>query len=435
MQSKIIRFAPFEVNFELRELRKSGTRIPVQHKPFRILEILLRQAGALVSRQALAKELWPGLHVDFEHSLNSAVNSLRQALEDSPRESRYIETRSGLGYRFIAPVEEIEGAQRLPTANINSNVSNDCLRGRFFLNKMTSDGIQRAIGCFRAALSEDPSCALALSGLADCYCQLALSGTVCAADVCVTARECAAAALRSQPTLPEAHISMGRVHMIFDWDGSSATEEWSHAGDLNSSLPEVHRVRALLAAARHCHDDALRQIRQAQELDPLSLPIGFEQAWLLYLSLRFDEAVTQSWRVLTLEPACAPMQMTLGLAYHQLGSFDEAITELENACICSDRHPSAIASLGHVYGAAGFKDKAQDALNELVRQSQHRHVSPYWLAVVQAGLSHRHLALEALRLARTQREPLLLWIGVDPRFAGLHSEAAFWTLRDDLRVA
>jgi DNA-binding winged helix-turn-helix (wHTH) protein/lipopolysaccharide biosynthesis regulator YciM len=435
MHPKKIRFVPFEVNFEQRELRRSGTRVPLQHKPFRILELLLRQPGTLVSRQELAKELWPNLHVDFEHSLNSAVNSLRQALDDSPRECRYIETRSGLGYRFIAPIEEIAVPGRLVSSDTKTDVHNDYLRGRFFLNKMTSDGIQRAIGCFQSALSEDPNCALAHSGLADCYCQLALNGTVSASDVCLSARESAAAALRMQPDLPEAHISLGRVHMIFDWDWSKASDDWSRASDLNPSLAEAHRARALLASARHRHDDALREIGHAQDLDPLSVPVGFERAWLLYLSRHFDEAVTQCWRVLTLEPSCAPTQTILGLAYHELGSFEEAITELENACVCSDRHPAAVASLGHVYGAAGFADKAQCAFDELVTQSQRRHVSAYWFAVVYTGLDQRHLALDALKAAQARREPPLLWVDVDPRLVTLHSEPDFVRLRRDLRFA
>jgi DNA-binding winged helix-turn-helix (wHTH) protein/Flp pilus assembly protein TadD len=434
-QPKIVRFAPFEVNFEQRELRKAGTAIPVQHKPFRILEMLLRKPGALVSRQELAKELWPGLHVEYEHSLNSAVNSLRQALEDSPRECRFIETRSGLGYRFIAPVEEIEISGHPRVAHANSNVNSDYLRGLFFLNKMTSDGIQRAIGYFRSALSEDHNFALAHSGLAECHCQLALSGTVGVSDVCLTARGCATAALQSQPNLPEAHISMGRVRLLFDWDGNAAAEHWNRASELGASLPELHRARALLAAARERGEEALEEIGRAHELDPLSLPIGFERAWLLYLWRHFEEAVTQSWRVLALEPSCAAVQTALGLAYRQTGSFDEAITELENACVCSDRHPSALASLAHVYGAAGFLDKARGALHELTAQSENRHVPAYWFAVAHAGLAQRHLAMDALKLSRARREPQLLWAGIDPRLAILHAEADFLTLRRDVRIA
>ncbi len=432
MQSKMIRFAPFEVNFEERELRKAGIRVPLQHKPFRILELLLRQPGALVSRQELAKELWPGLHVNFEHSLNSAVNTLRQALEDSPRACRYIETRSGLGYRFIAPIEENSGARPTAPSPGKTSAHSDYLRGRFFLNKMTCEGVQRAMGCFQSALHEDPNCALAKTGLADSYCQLALSGHVCASEVAAAARDFAAAALSIEPSLPEAHVSMGQVRLIFDWDWRKARDCWSRAHDLDSSLTEAHRGQALLSAARNCHDEALREICQAQDLSPLSLPVGLEHAWLHFLAGNFAEAVAQSWRVLTLEPTFAPAQTILGLAYLQMGSFDEAVTELENACVCSDRDTAALASLGYVYALAGFPHKARAALDELASQSQRRHVSTYWMAVIHAGLGQRRLALEALTAAYRRREPQLLWVNADPRLATLRSEAEFLVLRRQL---
>jgi DNA-binding winged helix-turn-helix (wHTH) protein/Tfp pilus assembly protein PilF len=433
MQSKTIRFAPFEVNLEERELRKSGVRIPLQHKPFRILELLLRQPGALVSRQELAKELWPGLHVNFEHSLNSAVNTLRQALEDSSRECRYIETRSGLGYRFIAPVEEVsDGRHAAPPRKGRSGAHHDYLRGRFFLNKMTNEGIQRAIGCFQSALNDEPDFALANAGLADSYCRLALSGAASVSDVSAAARDFASAALRMEPALPEAHVSMGQVRMIFDWDWRRASDSWSRASDLNPSLTEAHRGRALLFAARNRHDDALEEICRAQELEPLSLPIGFEQAWLLFLAGRFAEAADQSWRVLTLEPAFAPAQIVLGLAYHQLGSLDEAITELENACTCSDRDAVAVAALGYVYATAGSGEKARGLLAELTAQAQRRHVAACSLALVHMGLAQRHLALEALKTACALREPQLLWVNADPRLTTLHSEPEFLALQHHL---
>src|SRR5581483_8214936 len=78
-----------------------------QKKPFQVLELLLRKPGALVTRAELEKHLWPDLHVNFGHGLNTAINSLREALGDSSSAGRFIETRPGLGYRFIASVEEV----------------------------------------------------------------------------------------------------------------------------------------------------------------------------------------------------------------------------------------------------------------------------------------------------------------------------------------
>jgi TolB-like protein len=100
----IIRFGNFEVNLQSREFRKCGMRLRLEEKPFRILEMLIANAGHMVRRAALCERLWPDTHVGFEHSLNTAVNKLRDLLGDTARNSRFVETIPRLGYRFIAPV-------------------------------------------------------------------------------------------------------------------------------------------------------------------------------------------------------------------------------------------------------------------------------------------------------------------------------------------
>ena len=100
----IVRFGTFEVDLESRELRKHGMHVRLEEKPFRILEMLLNQAGRVVSRKALREKLWPDTYVGYDQNLNTAVNKLRELLGDSAQSSRFIETLPRLGYRFIAPV-------------------------------------------------------------------------------------------------------------------------------------------------------------------------------------------------------------------------------------------------------------------------------------------------------------------------------------------
>ena len=100
----IVHFGAFEVNLVSRELRKHGMRIRLEEKPFQILEMLLVDAGQVVTRKALQERLWPNTVVGYEHGLNTAVNKLRDLLGDSARSPRYVETLPRLGYRFIAPV-------------------------------------------------------------------------------------------------------------------------------------------------------------------------------------------------------------------------------------------------------------------------------------------------------------------------------------------
>jgi TolB-like protein len=100
----IVRFGTFEVDLECRELRKHGMLVRLEEKPFRILELLLEQAGRVVTRRTLREKLWPDAHVGYDQNLNTAVNKLRELLGDSAQSSRFIETLPRLGYRFIAPV-------------------------------------------------------------------------------------------------------------------------------------------------------------------------------------------------------------------------------------------------------------------------------------------------------------------------------------------
>jgi DNA-binding winged helix-turn-helix (wHTH) protein len=109
----VARFGAFEVSFEQREIRKHGMRIQLEEKPFKILEMLIENAGQVVRRQTLCEKLWPDTYVAFDHSLNTAVNKLRSVLGDGAQSPRYIETRPRLGYRFVAPVERVYGAQVL----------------------------------------------------------------------------------------------------------------------------------------------------------------------------------------------------------------------------------------------------------------------------------------------------------------------------------
>src|SRR3982074_2572713 len=100
------RFGVFEFAPQARELTKHGVRLKVQEQPIQILAALIEQAGQIVPREDLQRRLWPdGTFVDYEQSLNKAVNKLREALGDSANQPIYIETLPGRGYRFLAPVE------------------------------------------------------------------------------------------------------------------------------------------------------------------------------------------------------------------------------------------------------------------------------------------------------------------------------------------
>src|SRR5688500_16743121 len=103
---RLVRFGEFHLDLQSGELERDGNRVLLPEQPFRLLAILIRERGAMVSRDSLRRQLWPeGTFVDFEPSLNAAVKRVREALGDSADAPRYIETLPRRGYRFIAPVE------------------------------------------------------------------------------------------------------------------------------------------------------------------------------------------------------------------------------------------------------------------------------------------------------------------------------------------
>jgi cholera toxin transcriptional activator len=110
-QNRVFRFGLYEADAAAGELRKNGRKLKLQEQPFRVLLLLLQRPGAIVTREEVRQALWPAdTFVDFDHGLNTAVNKLRDALDDTASNPRFIETLARRGYRFIAPVEVVGGA-------------------------------------------------------------------------------------------------------------------------------------------------------------------------------------------------------------------------------------------------------------------------------------------------------------------------------------
>jgi DNA-binding winged helix-turn-helix (wHTH) protein/Flp pilus assembly protein TadD len=421
-----MQFGAFEVNLRDRELRKFGLRVKLQQKPFQILHRLLETPGEFVTREELAQVLWPDLHVLFDRSLNTAVNALRRALGDAGRNPRFIESRQGLGYRFIAQVERIQTGQAPERSERRSTeAQRDYLKGRYFSNKLTAEDLHKSIAHFESALRRDPGYALAYSGLADTYIQFAFQGMLSAQESFAHAKKFGEAALRIDDRLAEAHTSIAAVKRYCNWDWTGAENAYRRALELNSNDPRAHRLYADYLSTMGRSEEALREIGAAQELDPLSLVINMEMAWILYIARDFQGAAEQSWKTLAMEPRFAPAQNTLGLAYQQMGMIEEAIVELDNARACSGEHPAAQAALAHALAIAGRRAEAEILMEGLKRLSRARNVSWYWLAIVSTALGECDAAFESLDEACENREAWLVWLKVEPRYDPLRSDARF----------
>jgi DNA-binding winged helix-turn-helix (wHTH) protein/Tfp pilus assembly protein PilF len=421
--SMSFRFENFEVNFNEWELRKRGIRIRLQRKPFQILRILLERPGELVTRSELAAQLWPALHVDFERSLNTAINGLRQALGDSSRTCRFIETRPGLGYRFIGTVEPSTPTTREPLLSKRESPAKpaspaypDYLKGVLLYNKMTAESLVRAGAYFESALSIDSKFAPPYAGLADVQNMLGCWSVLPTKNAGMKAKSYAEAALQRDAGLADAHAALATAARLLKDPAADVEHRYRTALELDDASANTHVWYGDFLCARGRFTEAIEQLRQAQQLDPLSLVGNFELAWVLYIARDFRSSLTQSWSTLMLEPSFAPAQYTLGLAYQQLGQLDEAVTEFENARCCSAGHPAAIGSLGCALAKTGEREDALRMIDALDTTAKERYVSPYWYAVVYAGLEDFGSAQMFVRKTLEAGDILAEWCPLDPRF-------------------
>lgn len=298
------------------------------------------------------------------------------------------------------------------------------LRGRYHWNKRTKPALHKAIGWFKEALGHDPAYPLPHSGLADAYTMLAGYGLLSPAEAMPKAREAALKAVELDPSLAEAHASLGEVKMFFEWDWKSAESEYRRAIELQPAYANAHHWYANLLCVLHREPEALAQAREALRCDPLS-PLTNVWAGVIFYHCRdYASAARQCEEVLDIEPDYALAHWLSGMLHEQNGRIDDAVEELRKA-VAEDGGPRTIGSLGHAYGVAGKTRDALRTVQELKLLAKQAYVSAYDIAVVHAGLKQTDSALQALQQAIEERSTWLPFLVVDPRFRNLHSTAKF----------
>lgn len=302
------------------------------------------------------------------------------------------------------------------------------IKGRYFWNKRTVEGLEKGIEYARQAISIDPTYALAYVGLADSYNLLAGHGGLAPKETFPQAKAAALDALEIDPSLAQAYTSLGFVSYRFDWDWPRAEQHFQQAIELNPNYATAHHWYGESLAVTGRFDEAIAALERAQELDPLSLPINTDLAQSLYFARRFDESEEQLRRTLEMDQSFVRACIICGGVYEQKGMYEQAIAILQKAVNLSEGNLLALSGLGHVYAASGNRDEARRILNDLKQLASQRYVSAYNIAVVHAGLGEKEAALDWLVKAYHHRDVWLVWLKVNPRFDSLHSEPRYTDL-------
>jgi len=302
------------------------------------------------------------------------------------------------------------------------------LKGRFFVNRRTSESLKKAIEYFNEAISLDSNYVLGYAGLADAYMVLGVPDAVTEAlsplESLTKARAAAEKALQIDDSVAEVYAALAHVKWKErDWAG--AERDYKRSIELNPNYPFAHFYYAVCLAGLGRKHEAIREIKQAQELDPLSLPVNASVVYVLYLCGEYDEAIEAGKKTLEMDPSFPLTHQRLGLAYVQKEMFREAIAEFQHALDKSNRAPQALVSMGHAYAVSGNKAKAQKLLDELKGLSQERYVSSYGVAIVYVGLGDHEQAYKWLDRAYDEQNTELTFLKVDPRVDPLRDNSRF----------
>ena len=307
------------------------------------------------------------------------------------------------------------------------------LKGRYFWNKRTADGLAKGIDYFQQAIAKDPNYALAYSGLADCY--ILQSNLVRPADIFPKAKAAVMKALAQDPDLAEPYSTLGYIGLHYDWNWSDAETAFKRSFERNPNYATAHSMYARYLSARGRLREAVDEMRRAQELDPLALGISTGIGLCYYFAGQYDRAISQYRKTLEIEPSFALAHFDLGGALGQKRQFADAVAEFQAGFRTSPNDAGAIAELGYVYAKAGRESDAQTTLQTLRNQSSRRFVAACFPALVHAGRGDRALALAYLEQAFEERAAPLVFLNVDPRYSELRPEPRFQNLLRRLQLA
>ena len=237
------------------------------------------------------------------------------------------------------------------------------VRGRHAWEKRGESALRTAIKYFQESIDADPTYAPAYAGLADCYAQLGYSSYISPDDSFPRARAAAGKAIELDPSLADAHASLGYVRMYYDWNFADAESQFKRAIALNPNYAIAHQWYAYLLTAMERVAEAEREISIARQLDPLSAAINTDLAFIFHYNSRNQEALRSAQMALEMDPKFLLGYFWLGRIATAQGHYKEAEDAFQNIGPMRSWTP-AMAALGYLYAKSGQPDRARGVIGE-----------------------------------------------------------------------
>ena len=241
------------------------------------------------------------------------------------------------------------------------------------------------------------------------------------------ARSGRARTVEIDPDLAEAYMSLGLVKFYYDHDWKGAEAAYQQAIKINPGIPLIHQRYGTFLMLLSRFDEAIAEFKLCCKLDPLSVQPNVGFAVCLALMERYDEAIKQIQTTINLEPHYYPGQMSLGFIYLYKGEYQEAIEKLNNSLQIEENN-NVLGYLGYTYAVSGQLEEAEKILERLKRMSKQKYISPYYSAIIYAGLGKKEKAFEYLERLFDEHSDWLVWLKLAPELKSLRSDERFVNL-------
>ncbi len=301
------------------------------------------------------------------------------------------------------------------------------LQGLYHLNKRTGEDLKKAIANFQQAITIDPDYTLAHAKLAQCYSLGMWYIPLEPREAIAKTKAAALKALELDARIAEAHEALADAYSL-DWDWAGARREHEEAIGINPSYAQAYHGYSLYLNIQQEPDEAIEQIKLAQALDPLSLPILADVALAYDYAHRYEEAVAACKKTLELDASYPVAHSYLADTYWRMGRYDEALKEYETAIGLAGRTPAYVCGIGLIYASAGRKAEAQKMLEELNQLAEREYVPPALKAMLCAAVGQRDRAFALLEEAYAEHSPQLMNLLVEQPYDPLRSDPRFTSL-------
>ena len=332
--------------------------------------------------------------------------------------------------RIVSALQvHLDGDETRPApAQLDAEVYQIVLRGRFHWNQRSPEGLAKAAELLQEATRRAPQYAPAYAGLADVYLSQYDYGLLSWEESTVRARAAATKALELDDASAAANTSLAHI-LLHEWQWQAAEQRFQRAIELDPGYTLALHWYALCLTALGRPDEAVKAMQRAQQLDPLSVRINADLGMALVAAGKYEDAVAQEGRALELKPGAGGPLWIRGMALEQLGRFDAAEVDMKAALESMSGYEAVKGSLGHLYAVSGRQAEARSLLTELTKQAGDTEVA-FFAALICAGLKDTDAALTWLERAVEERSGSVRYLKIDPRLAELRHEPRYRRLME-----